>query len=75
MSHLVEMAVAAGGDEGSEEDGGVVAYMDQGGGHDRAQTQADVAEDERDAEEDDEDLPREACLRTMQRNEKDAGED
>ena len=45
------MTVAAGGYEGEEEDSGVVADVDEGGGHDGAETQAYVAEDEGDAEE------------------------
>jgi len=45
------MAVAACGYEREEKDGGVVAYVDEGGGHDGAETQAYVAEDEGDAEE------------------------
>ncbi len=72
---LVEVAVAAGGDEGDEEDGGVVADVDEGGGHDGAEAEADVAEDERDAEEKDEDGPGEGGLLAVEEGEEDAGED
>ncbi len=69
------MAVAAGGDEGSEEDGGVVADVDEGGGHDGAEAEADVAEDERDAEEEDKNGPGEGGLLAVEGGEEDAGED
>ena len=62
MSDLVEVAVAASGCEGEDEDGGVVADVDEGGGHDGAETKADVAEDERDTEEEDQDRPGEGDL-------------
>jgi hypothetical protein len=50
VGDLVEVAEAAGDDEGEDEDGCVVADVDEGGGHDGAETEADVAEDERDRE-------------------------
>ena len=46
VGDLVEMAKAAGDDEGKDEDGRVVADVDEGGGHDGAEPEADVAEDE-----------------------------
>ena len=48
------MAVASGGDEEGEEDGEIVAGVDEGGGGDGARPEADGGEDEGDAEEDEE---------------------
>ena len=75
MGEFFEVAVAAGGDEGGEEDGEVVAGVDERGGQDRAEAKADGAEDERDAEEEDQDRPGEGYLLTVERGEEDAGED
>ena len=74
MGELVEVAIAAGGDEGCEEDGEVVAGVDEGGCHDGAKADADCAEDERDAEEKEQDGPCECRLLTVQCGEENAGE-
>src|ERR1700733_9969964 len=75
VGELVQVAIAVGGDEGGEEDGGVVAGVDQCGGYDRAQAEANVTENERDAEEQDQDRPGETGLLAVERGEEDAGED
>src|SRR5258708_21579060 len=75
MRDLVEVAEAAGDDEGEDEDGGVVADVDEGGGHDGAEAEENVAENERDAEEKDEDGPGEGGLLAVEGGEEDAGED
>ena len=75
MGDLVEVAEAAGGDEEEYEDGGVVADVDESGGHDGAEAEADVAEDEGDTEEEDEDGPGEGGLEAVDEGEEDAGED
>ena len=55
--HAFEVAVAAGGDEEGEEDGEVVAGVDEGGAGYGVGADADEGEDERDAEEDEEGGP------------------
>src|SRR5260370_4124016 len=75
VGDLVEVAEAAGDEEGEDEDRGVVAEVDQGGGHDGGEAEADVAEDERDGEEKDEDGPGEGGLLAVEGGEEDAGED
>jgi len=75
VGELVEVAVAAGGDEGGEEDGEVVAGVDEGGGEDGAEADADGAEDEGDAEEQQQDGPGEGCLLAVKGGEENAGQD
>ena len=75
MGDLVEVAEAAGDYEGEDEDSCVVADVDEGGGHDGAETEADVAEDERDGEKKEEDGPGEGDLLAVEGGEEDAGED
>jgi hypothetical protein len=75
VGDLVEVAEASGDDEGEDEDGGVVADVDEGRGHDGAETEAYVAEDERDREKEEEDGPGEGDLLTVEGGEEDAGED
>src|SRR5258705_1074607 len=75
MGDLVQVAEAAGGDEGEDEDGCVVADVDEGGGHDGAEMEADVAEDERNREKKEEDGPGEGDLLDVESGEEDAGED
>ena len=55
--HAFEVAVAAGGKEKSQEDGEVVAGVDEDGAGDRVCADADQGEDEGDAEEDEEGCP------------------
>ena len=75
MGELVEVAVAAGGDEGGEEDGEVVAGVDEGGGEDGAETNTDGAEDQGDAEEEQQHGPGEGCLLAVKGGEENAGQD
>ena len=75
MVHLVEVAVAVGGDEGYEEDGEVVAGVDQRGGEDGAEAQSDEGEGEGDAEEQNQDRPGVGDLLAVEGGEEDAGED
>jgi hypothetical protein len=75
VGDLVEVAEAAGGEEGEDEDGCVVADVDERGRHDGAETEADVAEDERDTEEEDQNRPGEGDLLAVEGGEEDAGED
>ena len=50
VGQMVEVTVAAGGDEEAQEDGEVVAGVDQRRGQDGTQADADRGEDERDEE-------------------------
>ena len=69
------MAVASGGDEEGEEDGEVVAGVDEGGAGDGVGADADEGEGEGDAEEEDEGGPGEGHLLAVEEGEEDAGED
>ena len=75
VGDLVEVAEAAGDDEGEDEDGCVVADVDEGGGHDGAEAEADVAEDERDTEEQHQNGPSEGGLEAVNEGKEDAGKD
>jgi len=67
--------VAAGGDEGDEEDGEVVGGVDDGGGGDGAEAEADGGENKGDAEKEGEDRPGKGGLLAVDEGEEDAGED
>jgi len=73
VGELVEVAVAAGGDEGGEEDGEVVAGVDEGGGEDGAEADANGAQDQRDAEEQQQHGPCEGGLLAVEGSEENAG--
>lgn len=70
-----EVVVAAGSDEEMEEDGEVVAGVDEGGAGYGVGSQAHDGEDNGDAEEQDENGPGESYLLAVKRGEEDAGED
>jgi len=69
------VTIAVGGDEGGEEDGEVVADVDQGGREDGAEAQTHVGKDEGDAEEQDEYGPRVGHLLPVECGEENAGDD
>ena len=53
VGEFVEVAESAGDDEEDDEEGCVVADVNESGSHDGAEAEADIAEDERDAKEKD----------------------
>jgi hypothetical protein len=75
VSDLFEVTEATGDDEEEGEDGRVIADVDEGGGHDGAEAKADIAEDERDTEEQNQNGPGEGGLEAVDEGKKDAGED
>src|ERR1700733_3641274 len=75
VANFFEVAVAVGANKGCKEDGGVIGHVDEGGGHDGAEAEADVTQDEGDAEEKSQHGPGECGLIAVDESEEDAGED